>query len=92
MYSVISITYSYSCLSSNQIFLQENMTRSVCGSGSDATLHSSISTSFCSLSLDKVSREDHGHWMCLLNDITEFDTVCQSNDVPQWSQNIIITE
>ena len=29
----------------------------------------------CSLSIARVSREDHGNWMCLLNDITEFDTV-----------------
>ena len=29
----------------------------------------------CSLSIARVSRKDHGLWMCLLNDITEFDTV-----------------
>ena len=29
----------------------------------------------CSLSIARVSRADHGQWMCLLNDITEFDTV-----------------
>jgi len=47
---------------------------SVCGEGGERTLHSA-SHSSCSLLIARVSREDHGQWMCLLNDITEFDTV-----------------
>jgi len=29
----------------------------------------------CSLRIERLAREDHGTWMCLLNDIKEFDTV-----------------
>ena len=36
---------------------------------------SDLEQKICSLSIAQASRADHGQWMCLLNDITEFDTV-----------------
>jgi len=64
----------HSPVGGKQCAIQEDQVTSVCGEGSERTLHSA-SHSSCSLSIARVSREDHGNWMCLLNDITEFDTV-----------------
>ena len=58
-----------------QCAIQENEVNSVCEqAGEERTLHAD-STSSCSLHIRRLRREDHGKWMCLLNDITEFDTV-----------------
>jgi len=64
----------HSPIGGKQCAIQEDQVTSVCGEGGERTLHSA-SHSSCSLSIARVSREDHGNWMCLLNDITEFDTV-----------------
>merc|ERR1712180_496648 len=53
--------------------IQESEVTSVCGEEGDLrTLHTQSHSSTCQLELHQVTREDHGHWMCLLNDIQEF--------------------
>lgn len=56
-----------------QCGIQESEVSSVCSS--DTMLSLSGSPSTCSLHIASVTREMHGGWMCLLNEINKFDSV-----------------
>merc|ERR1711962_432909 len=65
----------HSPVGGKQCAIQEGQVASVCGQeGEGRSLYSSSRTE-CSLYIERLGREDHGKWMCLLNDIQEFDTV-----------------
>lgn len=56
-----------------QCAIQESEVNSVCSS--DALLSLSGERSTCSLHIARVTRSMHGGWMCLLNEISHFDSV-----------------
>jgi len=66
----------HSPVGGKQCAIQENQVQaSVCGHQSQGRRLHSNSHKECSLRIERLAREDHGNWMCLLNDIKEFDTV-----------------
>merc|ERR1719334_1511912 len=66
----------HSPVGGKQCAIQENHTQAeVCGQESQGRRLQFNSHKECSLRIERLSREDHGTWMCLLNDIKEFDTV-----------------
>jgi len=56
-----------------QCGIQESEVSSVCSS--DTLLSLSGVSSTCSLDIARVTRDMHGGWMCLLNEIEQFDSV-----------------
>ena len=56
-----------------QCAIQESEVSSVCSS--DTLLSLSGESSTCSLHIARVTRHMHGGWMCLLNEISQFDSV-----------------
>eukprot|EP00092_Neocalanus_flemingeri_P070795 GFUD01086924.1.p1 GENE.GFUD01086924.1~~GFUD01086924.1.p1 ORF type:complete len:574 (+),score=114.66 GFUD01086924.1:113-1834(+) len=56
-----------------QCAIQESEVNSVCSS--DTLLSLSGESSTCSLDIARVTRHMHGGWMCLLNEISQFDSV-----------------
>ena len=56
-----------------QCGIQESEVSSVCSS--DTLLSLSGESSTCSLDIARVTRDMHGGWMCLLNEIEQFDSV-----------------
>ena len=56
-----------------QCAIQESEVNSVCSSDSLLSLSGERST--CSLHIARVTRSMHGGWMCLLNEISHFDSV-----------------
>ena len=56
----------------NNLF-QEDSVRGVCGpAGANLSLSGSPGQQSCSLHIPRVSRAMHGHWVCLLNEISQF--------------------
>ena len=63
----------HSPMGDKQCAIQESEVSSVCSSDSLLSLSGELST--CSLHIARVTRDMHGGWMCLLNEISHFDSV-----------------
>jgi hypothetical protein len=63
----------HSPMGDKQCGIQESEVSSVCSS--DTLLSLSGESSTCSLDIARVTRDMHGGWMCLLNEIEQFDSV-----------------
>merc|ERR1719483_1105461 len=63
----------HSPMGDKQCAIQESEVSSVCSS--DTLLSLSGESSTCSLHIARVTRSMHGGWMCLLNEIKQFDSV-----------------
>ena len=63
----------HSPMGDKQCAIQESEVNSVCSS--DTLLSLSGESSTCSLHIARVTRHMHGGWMCLLNEISQFDSV-----------------
>jgi len=67
----------HSPIGNKECAIQESEVRGVCTGKEDSNMYLYGVQDSCSLHIENITREGHGEWMCLLNDIQEFDSAKQ---------------
>ena len=75
----------HSPMGDKQCAIQESEVSSVCSQLGSTILSMSGERSTCSLHIARVTRHMHGGWMCLLNEISQFDSVKTMVNVEGWT-------